>query len=336
MDTYPGSITDVPGILVGHAQNAEALTGCSVVICEQGATGGVDQRGGAPGTRETDALRPMHLVEKIHAVVLSGGSAFGLSAASGAMRWLAEKGIGFPTGVVPVPIVASAILFDLGIGDPTIYPDEAMGYHACQQAVSAPPAQGNAGAGTGATAGKILGMSQAMKSGIGTASMYLSGGIVIGALVAVNPLGDVIDPESGKILCGARTLKKGPVQIGKSSVFADTLAVMNSLAGRSILHFATRQNTVIGVVATNAKLSKEQANYVAMMAQDGLAMSIRPAHTLLDGDTLFVMATGEKRADPNIIGAYSAQVVARAIVNAVLYAQPVGGIPCAGDYLSKS
>jgi L-aminopeptidase/D-esterase-like protein len=248
------------------------------------------------------------------------------------MRWLAEKGIGFPTGVVPVPIVASAILFDLGIGNPQVYPDEHMGYAACQQATTAPPAQGNAGAGMGATAGKILGMNQAMKSGIGTASMRLSGGIVIGALVAVNPLGDVIHPETGKILCGARTLKKGPVQIGKSDSFADTLSVLNSLAGRSILHFASRQNTVIGVVATNAKLSKEQANYVAMMAQDGLAMSIRPAHCLLDGDTLFVMATGEKRTDPNIIGAYSAQVVARAIVNAVLFAQSSGGLPCAADY----
>ena len=321
------AITDVPGLLVGHAQNDEALTGCTVVLCEGGAVGGVDQRGGAPGTREVDAMHPMHLVSKLHGIVLAGGSAFGLDAASGAMRYLEEKGIGFDTRIVKVPIVPAAILFDLGIGRSDIRPDAAMGYQACLNASSNPPAQGNAGAGLGATVGKILGMGQAMKSGIGTASLTIGAGVVVGALVAVNAFGDVIDPSNGEILAGARSRDVGPLHIGAKGYFADTLQVMQTLIGRTALAFGSRENTVIGVVATNARLNKEETNKVAQMAHDGLARTIRPAHTMLDGDTIFALATGEHAADVNIVGAFAAEVFAQAILNGVRAAQPIAGLP---------
>ena len=321
------AITDVPGLLVGHAQNDEALTGCTVVLCEAGAVGGVDQRGGAPGTREVDAMHPMHLVSKLHGIVLAGGSAFGLDAASGAMRYLEEKGIGFDTRIVKVPIVPAAILFDLGIGRSDIRPDAAMGYQACLNASSNPPAQGNAGAGLGATVGKILGMGQAMKSGIGTASLTIGAGVVVGALVAVNAFGDVIDPSNGEILAGARSRDVGPLHIGAKGYFADTLQVMQTLIGRTALAFGSRENTVIGVVATNARLNKEETNKVAQMAHDGLARTIRPAHTMLDGDTIFALSTGEHAADVNIVGAFAAEVFAQAILNGVRAAQPIAGLP---------
>lgn len=323
------SITDVPGFRVGHAQDLEALTGCTVVLYEKGAVGGVDQRGGAPGTRETDLLRPMHLVEKVHAVLLTGGSAFGLEAAAGVMRYLEERKVGFDAGVAKVPIVPAAVLFDLGIGRADVRPDTAMGYQACQNASRSPAGQGNVGAGTGATVGKILGPALSMKSGIGSASLEVGAGVVVGALVAVNSLGDVVDPQTGKIIAGTRSAQVGPVHIGAEGYFADTLAVMKTLVGRSALGFASRGNTVIGVVATNAHLSKEGANKVAQMAHDGLARSIRPAHTMLDGDTLFVMAAGSRRADVNIVGALAAEAVAQAIVNAVRMADPAGGLPSA-------
>jgi L-aminopeptidase/D-esterase-like protein len=327
MTSLNNSITDIPGILVGHAQNDEALTGCTVVMCKDGAVGGVDQRGGAPGTRETDALRPMHLVQKLHAVMLAGGSAFGLDAASGAMRYLDENKIGFNSGAVKVPIVASAILFDLGIGKPDIRPDISMGYQACLNVSSERPIEGNAGAGTGATVGKILGMGQATKSGIGTASIDIGGGIIVGAIIAVNALGDVIDPETGQILAGARPLQKGPLNVGGKERYADTLRMMRSFVGKSALGLATMQNTVIGVVATNASLDKEEANKVAQMAQNGLAKVIRPANTMLDGDTLFCMSTGRKKCEVSIVGAFAAEVIANAIVSAVRNAKPAGGLP---------
>jgi L-aminopeptidase/D-esterase-like protein len=323
------SITDIPGILVGHAQDEQALTGCTVILCAEGAVGGVDQRGGAPGTRETDALRPMHLVDKMHAVVLAGGSAFGLDASSGVMRYLEERKAGFDAGVARVPIVASAILFDLGIGNPKVRPDAAMGYKACESASPNPPANGNVGAGTGATVGKIFGMGQAMKSGVGTASLHIGGGLVVGALVAVNAFGDVVDPITNLIIAGARPLKKGPVVLGGHGRFANTLEIMKTLPGRTILEFASRQNTVIGVVATNARLNKEEVNKIAQMAQDGLARTIRPAHTMFDGDTIFAMATGDRNADVNIIGAFAAEAFANAVVQAVLSAQSVAGFPSA-------
>jgi len=327
---HHNAITDVAGLRVGHAQDEEALTGCTVILCEKGAVGGVDQRGGAPGTRETDALYPMHLVERVHAVLLAGGSAFGLDAASGVVRYLEERGVGFDARVARVPIVPAAILFDLGIGRADVRPDAAMGYQACLNASAEPPAEGNVGAGTGATVGKILGMGQAMKSGIGTASVEVGAGVVVGAIVAVNAFGDVVDPTTGQIIAGARSARVGPLRIGAPGYFADTLEVMKSLVGRTVLSFAGRGHTVIGVVATNARLNKEQANKVAQMAHDGLARTIRPAHTMLDGDTLFALATGERKADVNIVGAFAAEVVAQAILRAVRAARPVAGLPAAG------
>ena len=324
-------ITDVPGVRVGHAHDAEALTGCTVILCEDGAVGGVDQRGGAPGTRETDLLGPMHLVQKVHAIVLSGGSAFGLDSASGVVRYLEEKQVGFDVRVARVPIVPAAILFDLDIGKSDVRPDAEMGYQACRNASRDRPQEGNAGAGMGATVGKILGMQGAVKSGIGTASIKLGGGAIVGAIVAVSPLGDVVDPKTGKILAGARPVKIGPAQVGGKSTFANTLSVFKSLAGKTIMQFATRSNTVIGVVATNAKLSKEEANKVAQMAHDGLARAVRPAHTMLDGDTLFAISTGRKKVDVNVVGAYAAEVVSEAITNAVLAAVEAGGLPAARD-----
>ena len=292
--------------------------------------GGVDQRGGAPGTREVDALHPMHLVQHVHGVMLAGGSAFGLEAATGAMRYLEEKGVGFDVRVARVPIVPAAILFDLGLGRADVRPDAAMGYLACQNASSGPPAEGNHGAGTGATVGKILGMGQAMKGGIGSASLEIGAGVLVGAIAAVNAFGDVINPENGQIIAGVRSADVGPLHIGAPGYFADTLQVMKTLIGRTALAFGQRgSNTVIGVVATNAQLNKEQANKVAQMAHNGLARAIRPAHTMLDGDTIFALATGEKPADVNIIGAFAAEVFAQAILRAVRAAKPVVNLPAA-------
>ena len=321
------AITDILGIQVGHAQNEEALTGCTVILCEKGAVGGVDQRGGAPGTREVDALHPMHLVHKVHGVMLAGGSAFGLDAASGAMRYLEEKGVGFDTRIAKVPIVPSAILFDLGIGKSNIRPDAAMGYQACLNSSSEAPTEGNVGAGTGATVGKIFGPAQCMKSGIGTASLEIGAGVIVGAIAAVNAFGDVIDPSTGQIIAGARSRDMGPLHIGAPGYFADTLQVMKSMIGRTALGFGSRGNTVIGVVATNAKLNKEETNKVAQMAHDGLARTIQPAHTMVDGDTIFALATGERSGDVNIVGAFAAEVFAQAILRAVRSAEPVAGIP---------
>lgn len=324
------AITDVAGIRVGHAQDDAALTGCTVVLCEGGAVGGVDQRGGAPGTRETDALRPMHLVQQVHAVLLAGGSAFGLEAAGGVMQYLEGRGVGFDVGVAHVPIVPAAILFDLGIGRADVRPDAAMGRQACLNASTQRPAEGNVGAGSGATVGKILGMAYATKAGLGTASREVGGGVIVGALVAVNAFGDVVDPSSGQILAGVRALSK-TAPYGTGGYFADTLKVMPSILGRTALGFSQHSHTVIGVVATNARLSKEQANKVAQMAQDGLARTIRPAHTLLDGDTIFSLSLGKKKADVNLVGAFAAEVVAEAILNGVRSARGVGGLPGYGD-----
>ncbi len=315
---------------MGHAQDAKALTGCTVVLCEKGAVAGVDQRGGAPGTRETDALQPVHLVSKVQAIVLAGGSAFGLDAAGGAVRYLEERKVGFTVGKVRVPIVPAAILFDLGIGSATRRPDAKMGYQAALNASRKAPAEGNAGAGMGATVGKMLGMKQATKGGIGSAAMEIGGGVQVAAIVAVNAFGDVIDPDTGEIVAGARSIKKGSFKIGKG-VFADSMQVMKSLAGRSILALAQRGNTVIGVVATNAKFDKDQATKVARMAMNGLARTIRPANTMLDGDMLFAIATGKKKADVNIVGAYAAEVVAEAVLRAVRAAKSAGGLPAARD-----
>ena len=325
------SITDIPGLRVGHAQNEEALTGCTVVLCEKGAVGGVDQRGGAPGTRETDALHPLHLVQQVHAIVLTGGSAFGLDAASGVVKYLEERGVGFDVGVARVPIVPAAVLFDLGVGRADIRPGPEMGYQACldaeQRGEGAPLPEGNIGAGMGATVGKIMGMSQAMKSGIGSASMAISDQLIVAALVAVNAFGDIINPDNGQIIAGARLAQS---QESGSRRFADTLQVMKQFANQSDLTFGRRpqaDNTVIGVVATNARLNKEQANKIAQMAQDGLARTVRPAHTMLDGDTIFALSLGEQTADVNTIGAFAAEVFAQAVLRAVRAARPIPGLP---------
>jgi L-aminopeptidase/D-esterase-like protein len=320
-----GTITDAPGVRVGHATDLEGLTGCTVVLCEKGAVGGVDQRGGAPGTRETDLLRPMHLVQKAHGVLLTGGSAFGLAAADGVVRYLEERGVGFDARVARVPIVPAAVLFDLDLGDAQARPDADMGYAACQAASEGPVEEGCVGAGTGATVGKVLGPRRAMKSGLGSAAVDLGGGVVVGALVAVNTFGDVVNPQTGAILAGTRKLR--------SDEFADTLQVMKSRLGKMIMRFASfdklrkTSNTLIGVVATNARLSKEQANKVAQMAQDGIARAVRPAHTMFDGDTLFALSTGRKGADVNLIGAFAAEVVAQGVVRAVRAAEGLGGLP---------
>jgi L-aminopeptidase/D-esterase-like protein len=321
------TLTDISGIEVGHASDFDALTGVTAILCRKGAVAGVDVRGSAPGTRETDLLNPINMVEKVHAIVLAGGSAFGLDSASGVVRYLEENKIGFNVGVARVPIVPAAILFDLALGQADKRPDAALGYQAALHASANPPQEGNVGAGTGASVGKIFGIQQAMKAGIGTASMEIGGGVKVAAMVAMNAFGDVIDPHSGKIVAGARATKLGPIQLGAEGYFADTLETMKTFAGRTIMGIATRSNTVIGVVATNAKLNKAQANKMAQMAHDGLARVVRPAHTMLDGDTIFALATGEKSADISLVGAFAAEVFAQACLRAVHSAKSAGGIP---------
>ncbi len=315
-----GGLTSIPGFKVGQAQDLEALTGCTVIICPPNTVGGVDQRGGAPGTRETDLLHPMHLVNQVNAVLLTGGSAFGLDAAAGVMRYCEENKMGVNTGVARVPIVPAAVLFDLAIGDSKVRPDAEMGYQACLNASSDPPGEGNVGAGTGATVGKILSPKMATKSGIGTACIDLGGGGKVAAIVAVNAFGDVVNPENGEIIAGARGIKG----------YADTLKVMKTFVGKKVMSFSSgADNTVIGVVATNVKLNKEQITRVAQMAHNGLARTIRPAFTLLDGDTVFALSSGEVKMDQNIIGAYAALAYQEAILRAVKNAKKAGGVPAA-------
>ncbi len=315
------TLTDVPGIRVGHAQDFEALTGCTVVLCPPHTVGGVDQAGGAPGTRETDLLRPMHLVQHVNAIMLAGGSAFGLAAADGVMRWLEEHHVGFETPVARVPIVPGAILFDLDIGRADRRPDAAMGYAACEAATADKVVQGCVGAGTGARVGGLLGTPFATKSGIGSASVDLGDGLIVAALIAVNATGDVVG-RNGNILAGLRTAPE-------SRQFAGTPNLMRQMS-RGI----PGTSTVIGVVATNAKLNKEEINKVAQMGQDGLAQALRPAHTMFDGDTLFALSTGEIPANLSVIGAFAADMVAEAIRNAVQEATSMGGIPAARDLIA--
>jgi len=319
-DAESMGITEVPGILVGHHTLAQRPTGCTVVLALDGATGGVDVRGGAPGTRETALLDPVNTIQELHAVVLSGGSAFGLDAAGGTVRWLEENGVGFGVGEIRVPIVAGAILFDLRVGDGTIRPDAECGYRAAAAASAIAPTEGNVGAGAGATVGKLAGMSRAMKGGIGTASIRRADGLVVGALIAVNPVGDVIDPSTGRVIAGVRT-EDG---VG----LADARALV-----RQPVASPSSSNTVIGVVATNAGLSKAQATKVAQMAHDGLARAISPAHTPWDGDTIFALATGQEGVDADVleIGALAAEAVSEAILRAVRAAEGIPGLPSASD-----
>ncbi|MBI4137093.1 P1 family peptidase [Candidatus Roizmanbacteria bacterium] len=320
------SLTDVTGIKIGHVTDLKNITGCTVVLCEKGAVGGIDQRGGAPGTRETDLLHPLHLVQDVHGILLTGGSAFGLDAASGVMEYLEKKHIGFDTGITHVPIVPAAVIYDLGIGNSHVRPDRQMGFTACRNAVATEVHQGNIGAGTGACVGSMFGPDFQMKGGLGMASRDLGKGLVVGALMVVNAFGDVIDPRTGTILAGARRPPNG-------SEFADTLETMRKVP-RNRLAFS-KGNTVIGVVATNAKLTKEEVNKVAQMAHNGIAKTIRPAHTMLDGDTIFSLATGQRKADVSLVGAYAAEMVSEAIISAVRHAKSIGGRIAATDISSE-
>jgi L-aminopeptidase/D-esterase-like protein len=316
-------ITQVPGIRVGHFTLPGGLTGCTVVLADgAGAVGGVAQRGGAPGTRETDLLDPLNLVERVNAIVLSGGSAFGLDAAQGVTKYLEEKNIGFKTSAGVVPIVPAAILFDLGFGGNKIRPTADCGYKAAGAATSGPVAEGNVGAGAGATVGKIGGGRMPMKSGLGSAVILLPNGLIVGAIVAVNAVGDVIDPSTGAVVAGARDA---------SGKLADARTVLRT--GAQTTTPRPGENTTIGVVATNAKLTKAQASRMALMADDGLARALFPSHTLGDGDTVFALATGSwnGNADVSNVGALAADVMAEAIVRAAVMARRSGGLPAASD-----
>ncbi|MBR2053375.1 MAG: P1 family peptidase [Clostridia bacterium] len=316
MKTYPGDITMVHGIKVGHAESQTARTGVTVVMCrDEGAIGGVSVRGAAPGTRETDLLKPGNLVENVNAVVLSGGSAFGLDAAGGVMRYLESMGVGMDMGVARVPIVPAAVLYDLGVGDPHVRPDAAMGRAACMNAAKG-MAQGRVGAGTGATVGKLIPSAQPQDSGIGSASITLPEGVTIGAVVAVNAVGDVYHPETGKVI-GCAHMPDG------TPVHAEGLLYGQAPAPQQIRIPAPGSNTTIGVVAVDCKLTKEQANRLADVAHDGLARTIRPVHTQMDGDTMFALATGKTDNQVNFVKlcAAAAEVTARAIANALLFSQ---------------
>jgi L-aminopeptidase/D-esterase-like protein len=320
------SITGVPGIKVGHFTDTRRPTGCTVVMAEEGAVGGVDVRGAAPGTRETDLLDPVNTVSVVHAVLLSGGSAFGLDAATGVMRYLEERGIGFDTRVARVPIVPAAILFDLNLGDSKIRPDAEAGYKACKAASSDAPADGNVGAGAGATVGKLFGILRAMKGGLGSVCLRVPNVPAVGAIVAVNAIGDVSDPATGKIVAGARTPDGKRFQGAMASVLrGDQLPP--GLAGTA---------TTIGVVATDAVLTKAQVNKVAQMAHDGLARAINPVHSPGDGDAIFCLATGKsgQSASVTLIGALAAEAMTRAVLKAVRSARSIPGFPCASDISS--
>ena len=312
--------TEIGGIRVGHAQDLTAATGCTVILSEEGATVGVEIRGGAPGTRETDLLNPVNLVQKVHAIILAGGSAFGLDAAAGVMQYLEEKNVGFDVQVTKVPIVCGAVLFDLTIGDYRIRPDKAMGYQACLNASSTECKQGSLGAGTGATVGKILGIGRAMKSGLGCYALQADG-LKVGALVAVNCLGDVVDPLSGKRLAG-------PLNEDMQTL-ADTEEIMiNSYSDKKNLFTG---NTTIGVVATNATFTKAEATKLASMAQNGYARTMRPAHSMYDGDTIFAVSTGCIQADLSVVGLLAARVMERAVIVAVKNAESLCGLRCFAD-----
>jgi len=309
------TLVDVPGFRVGHATNTESATGCTVVICPPGTVGGVDVRGGAPGTRETDLLQPQNHVAEVSAVILSGGSAFGLASAQGVVQYLEERGMGYKSGTgFIVPIVPAAILFDLRVGDSKVRPDAAMGYAACENASDSPVEQGSVGVGTGAICGAMQGLEFATKGGVGSASIDLGDGLWVGALVAVNAVGDVLD-EAGNILAGLR---------GEHGGF---VGMLNAIRGMAHMDFsASNENTVIGVVATNARLSKAHVNKVAQMAHDGIARSINPAHTMFDGDTIFALASGEKPSNATVIGTFAAEAVAQAIRSGIRAATTLGGV----------
>ncbi len=316
----PG-ITDIPGLLAGHATNLEALTGCTVILCPNGAVAGVDTPGAATASLQHGVLEPLHSNQRIHAICLSGGSAFGLESAFGVVRFLEKRKIGFSTGAGVVPLVPAASLYDLGIGKAGVRPDREMGEKAAAAASSDPIAEGCVGAGTGATVGKIHGMAQAMKSGVGSAAVSLDGpfaGVRVAALAVVNAFGDIIDPESGRIVAGARAAKKG-------FEFANTAMLMKRGAAGGFKF--ENQNTTLVVVATNARLNKIEASRLARMGSLGMARSINPVWTNSDGDTVFALSYGDQRADINAVGVAAAEAVAQAILRAVRLAASLGGVP---------
>ena len=316
-------ITDVPGIRVGHYTSPRRPTGCTVILCDDGAVGGIDVRGAAPGTRETDLLDPVNLVDRVDGILLAGGSAFGLDAVGGVVKNIEENGRGFLTGGGRVPIVPAAVLYDLELGDARIRPDAAAGYAACRSATAGRIATGNVGAGAGATVGKLFGAARAMKGGLGTASVRLADGLVIGVIIAVNAVGDVSDPRTGRILAGTRT-SDGRRLLGSLRALEEGESLPVLLGGTA---------TTIGVVATNARLGKVEAKRVAMMAQAGLARVINPIHTQFDGDALFALATGrhDGKANVTLIGALAAEVLARAVIQAITAARGLPGLPAAGE-----
>jgi L-aminopeptidase/D-esterase-like protein len=314
------NLCDVPGVLVGHATDRVGITGCTAVLFDgpEGAVVGVDVRGSSPGTRETDRLGPVGAVRPTHAVLLTGGSAFGLAAADGVVRFLEEKGIGLDVGVAHIPLVSAAVLFDIVVGDPGSRPDAAMGYEAASSATSGDFAQGTVGAGTGASVGKVLGMERAMKGGIGSASVGLQDGLVVGALAAVNAFGEVRDPRTGKVLAGPRL---------EDGTLGDTVELLPEAAAR----LRWGENTTLGIVATNARLTKPQVNKVAQMAHDGLARAVYPVHTTVDGDVVFAASTGQVEAAPDVVGSWGARVLEEAVVRGVLAAEGVAGLPAVRD-----
>ena len=328
MDKRPGSITDIPGIKVGHSTDLEHATGCTVVLCPQGTVGGVDVRGSAPGTRETDLLRPGNLVNEVHAILLSGGSAYGLDAASGVMRYLEEKGTGYEIGRVVVPIVPGAIIFDLGLGSSSVRPTADDGYTACQSA-SGEVAEGTVGAGTGATVAKALGLRHAVKGGLGTCSRDLGDGLVVSAIAVVNAWGDVVDPETCRVIAAPR--------IEDDDGLHSTVELMARPRSEWPQAQATAGgNTTIGVLATNASLNKEQANKLAERGQDGIALAVRPSHTMGDGDTVFALATGAwlgqvDRMQLTRLGAVAALAMAQAVIRGVTQASGLAGVPSARE-----
>lgn len=309
-------LTDIPGVLVGHASDYDGLTGCTAIICEGGAVGGADVRGSATGTEEFDLMSPLNVTDRLNAVVLAGGSAFGLEAASGVRRYLEHKGIGFETGVARVPLVPCAILFDLAIGKASARPTREMGESAAAAATNKPVVEGAVGAGTGATVGKLFGMSRAMKSGIGTATVSLANGVMVSSLAAVNAVGDVIDPSNGKVVAGARLSATSREFINSAQAMKEGARAGNR-----------RENTTLVAVATTAKLTKAMATKLAQLASIGVARTISPVWTMADGDVVVALSMGAAEADINALGVAAAEAVSQAILRAVRLAPTLGGVP---------
>ncbi len=327
-----GTITDVPGIRVGHASDFKALTGCTVILCEEGATGAVDIRGPAAGTRQMDALNLSHLLDKVHAILLSGGSAFGLDAAGGVMSYLEERGKGFPVGKTTVPSVPTAVIFDFGIGDFCVRPDRRMGYEACLNA-SKRVEQGSVGVGTGATVGKLFGIERAMKGGVGTSCMKGSNGVVVGALAVVNAFGDVLDPDTNEILAGSRISKKS-LRPANSSQWIRK-GVTRKPFGASTRENDAAYNTTLGVIATNVRLSKKEIHQAVQMAHCGFAKVISPLHTAADGDLVFGLSLGNKKADVNAVGLLGEAALIESVRRAIILADGYGVLPAHKDRTRK-